>query len=80
MKELEKLRHEVLNLRNMKEISKNAEAKLLHKLNALQEYINYTHCCKSDSKHLFCSDCNMDLKDANGFCPKYIECKESKTK
>ena len=45
MEELKKLRYEVLNLRNMNEITTNAETKLLHKLNALQEAINYTHCC-----------------------------------
>lgn len=44
MEELKKLRYEVLNLRNMNEITTNAETKLLHKLNALQEAINYTRC------------------------------------
>lgn len=42
--------------------------------------INDTHCCESDSEQLFCSDCNVDLKEANGFCPKCIDCEESKTK
>jgi hypothetical protein len=28
---------------------------------------------------LFCEDCNVDLKRANGFCPKYIDCKDKKT-
>ena len=46
MEELKKLRYEVLNLRNMNEISTNAE----NKLNALQEAINYTRCyCTFDS-------------------------------
>ena len=45
-----------------------------------EEAINYTHSCKSDSELLFCSDCNIDLKKANGFCPKYIDCEELKTK
>ncbi len=42
--ELQELRYEVLNLRNMNEISKKAETKLLHKLNALQEALNFK-CC-----------------------------------
>ena len=49
-------------------------------LNGLNAAINYTRCCKSDSELLFCSDCNIDLKKANGFCPKYIDCEELKTK
>ena len=49
-------------------------------LKKLLEAINYTYCCKSDSEQLFCSDCNIDLKKANGFCPKYIDCEELKTK
>ena len=35
---------------------------------------------KINSDLLFCSDCNIDLKKANGFCPIYIDCKELKTK
>ena len=46
MEELKKLRYEVLNLRNMNEISTNAETKLLYKLNALQEAISVKRCCK----------------------------------
>jgi|TARA_R110000744_G_scaffold335162_1_gene440509 hypothetical protein len=49
-------------------------------VNKLEAAINYTRCCKSDSEQLFCSDCNVDLKKANGFCPKYIDCEELKTK
>jgi hypothetical protein len=45
MKELQELRNEVLSLRNMSELTKQTESILLHKLNALQEAINYTHCC-----------------------------------
>ena len=45
-----------------------------------KEAINFIHCCKSDSEQLFCNGCNVNLKEANGFCPKYIECEESKTK
>lgn len=45
MKELQELRNEVLSLRNMGELTKQTESILLHKLNALQEAINYTHCC-----------------------------------
>ena len=52
----------------------------LIRIESLLKAINYTHCCKSDSELLFCSDCNVDLKEANGFCPKYIDCEESKTK
>ena len=49
-------------------------------LKAVEKAINYTHCCESDSEQLFCSDCNIDLKKANGFCPKYIDCEGLKTK
>jgi len=52
MKELQELRNEVLSLRNIGELTKQTESILLHKLNALQEAINYTHCCKSDSEQL----------------------------
>jgi len=45
MKELQELRNEVLSLRNMGELTKQTESILLHKLNALQEAINYTRCC-----------------------------------
>ena len=45
MTELQELRNEVLSLRNMGELTKQTESILLHKLNALQEAINYTHCC-----------------------------------
>lgn len=45
MKELQELRNEVLSLRNMGELTKQTESILLHKLNALQEAINYTHSC-----------------------------------
>jgi len=45
MKELQELRNEVLSLRNIGELTKQTEIILLHKLNALQEAINYTHCC-----------------------------------
>lgn len=44
MEELKKLRYEVLNLRNINEITTNAETKLLHKLNALKEAITVTRC------------------------------------
>lgn len=44
MKELQELRNEVLSLRNMGELTKQTESILLHKLNALQEAINYTRC------------------------------------
>jgi hypothetical protein len=44
MKELQELRNEVLNLRNIGELTKQTESILLHKLNALQETINYTRC------------------------------------
>ena len=54
MKELQELRNEVLSLRNMGELTKQTESILLHKLNALQEAINYTRCCKSDSELLVC--------------------------
>ena len=47
MKELQELRNEVLSLRNMGELTKQTESILLHKLNALQEAINYTHCCET---------------------------------
>ena len=80
MKELQEVRNEVLHLKNMGVINKQEETKLLHKLNALEEAISVTRCCKSDSEQLFCSDCNVDLKKANGFCPKYIDCEELKTK
>ena len=46
MKELQELRNEVLSLRNMGELTKQTESILLHKLNALQEAINYTRCCE----------------------------------
>jgi hypothetical protein len=49
-------------------------------INVLNEAINYTHSCKSDSEQLFCSDCNIDLKKAKGFCPKFLECENSKIK
>jgi len=52
MKELQELRNEVLSLRNMGELTKQTESILLHKLNGLQEAINYTRCCKSDSELL----------------------------
>jgi len=52
MKELQELRNEVLHLKNMGVINKEEETKLLHKLNALNEAINYTHSCKSDSELL----------------------------
>ena len=42
MTELQELRNEVLSLRNMGELTKQTESILLHKLNALQEAINYT--------------------------------------
>jgi hypothetical protein len=42
--------------------------------------INYTHSCESDSELLFCSDCNIDLKKAKGFCPNFLECENSKIK
>ena len=45
MTELQELRNEVLSLRNMGELTKQTESILLHKLNALQEAINYTRCC-----------------------------------
>jgi hypothetical protein len=45
MKELKELRHEVLNLRNMGELTKQTESILLHKLNALQEAIDHIHFC-----------------------------------
>lgn len=49
MKELQELRNEVLSLRNMGELTRQTESILLHKLNALQEAINYTRvvgtCC-----------------------------------
>ena len=67
MEELKKLRYEVLNLRNMNEITTNAETKLLHKLNALQEAINYTRCCKSDSEQL-CANCLCKPTRKLGFC------------
>ena len=47
MKELQELRNEVLSLRNMGEITKQTESILLHKLNALNEAINYTHSCET---------------------------------
>lgn len=56
------------------------EATVQSMIDDFEKAINYTHCCKSDSEQLFCSDCNVNLKKANGFCPKYIECEESKTK
>ena len=46
----------------------------------LYEAINVIQCCKSDSELLFCSDCNIDLKKAKGFCPKFLECENSKIK
>jgi hypothetical protein len=46
----------------------------------LEAKINYTRCCESDSEQLFCSDCNIDLKKAKGFCPKFLECENSKIK
>ena len=51
-KQIKELRYEVLNLRNMKEISTNAEIKLLHKLNSIEKAITVTRCCKSDSEQL----------------------------
>ena len=45
MKELTELRNKILYLRNTEELSVKGELILLHKLNALQEAINYTHCC-----------------------------------
>ena len=52
MKELQELRNEVLSLRNMGELTKQTESILLHKLNTLNEAINYTRCCESDSELL----------------------------
>ena len=68
MKELQELRNEVLSLRKMGELTKQTESILLHKLNTLQEAINYTRCCKSGSEQL-CSTCgwcngnNIDKND-----------------
>jgi hypothetical protein len=45
MKELTELRNKVLYLRNTEELSVKGELILLHKLNALEAAINYTHCC-----------------------------------
>ena len=45
MKELQELRNEVLSLRNMGELTKQTESILLHKLNTLQEAINFIQCC-----------------------------------
>jgi len=61
----------------IKQVNSNEIADFVNKHLAA---INYTHSCKSDSEQLFCSDCNIDLKKANGFCPKYIDCEELKTK
>ena len=44
MKELTELRNKVLYLRNTEELSVKGELILLHKLNALEAAINYTHC------------------------------------
>ena len=70
MEELKKLRYEVLNLRNMNEITTNAETKLLHKLNALQEAINYTHCCTElPNKQKSCvNGVDSDTCRYNGIC------------
>ena len=38
------------------------------------------HVVVKQSELLFCSDCNIDLKKADGFCPKYVDCEELKTK
>ena len=66
MTELQELRNEVLSLRNMGELTKQTESILLHKLNALQEAINYTLCCKSDSEQL--CDCKKhSIKTNYGF-------------
>ena len=46
MKELKDLRNEVLNLRNMGEITKQTENILLNKLNALEEAVDYAHSCE----------------------------------
>ena len=68
MKELQELRNEVLSLRNMGELTKQTESILLHKLNTLQESINYTRCCKVDSEQLFDflewfdNYCTVDIK------------------
>ena len=44
MKELTDIRNEVLNLRNMGELTKQTENILLNKLNALEQAINYAQC------------------------------------
>jgi hypothetical protein len=70
MKELQELRNEVLSLRNMGELTKQTESILLHKLNALQEAINYTHCCEG-----LCDVCNNNqvFETEDGYtadCPR----------
>jgi len=59
MTELQELRNEVLSLRNMGELTKQTESILLHKLNALEEAINYTHCCESDSEQFTPNDVKL---------------------
>ena len=54
-------------------------------LNNLVDRIYYDkqlniHVVVKQSELLFCSDCNIDLKKADGFCPKYVDCEELKTK
>ncbi len=64
MKELQELRNEVLSLRNMGELTKQTESILLHKLNTLQEAINYTRCCKSGSELLPDAEKEKLIEDA----------------
>jgi hypothetical protein len=72
MKELQELRNEVLSLRNMGELTKQTESILLHKLNALQEAINYTRCCTE----LKCGDCDCKIKYENIGCDNLKDCKK----
>jgi len=67
MKELQELRNEVLSLRNMGELTRQTESILLHKLNALQEAINYTPCCTelpTSTQLLY--DCKKRFKELEG--------------
>jgi hypothetical protein len=65
MKELQELRNEVLSLRNMGELTKQTESILLHKLNALQEAINYTRCCEE-----LCDDKGHDFDRETSVCKR----------
>ena len=76
MKEIQELRNEILNLRNIGELTKQTEAILLHKLNALNKQLT-TSSVSQRSELLSCDgECDWQLKGIQS--NDYLECSSCK--